>query len=97
VSDASGIPCPFPQGLASAGETGMTAMSETVYYPAPGDPDGDGYYEDLNGNGHTDFADLILYYNTMDWIRENQPVNCFDYNANGTIDFADMIILFGEV
>jgi PKD repeat protein len=97
VSDASGIPCPFGQDMISEGETSMTAVCETVQYPVPGDPDGDGYYEDLNANGLIDFADLILYYNTMDWIRDNQPVNCFDYNGNGNIDFADIIILFREV
>jgi PKD repeat protein len=66
-------------------------------YPAPGDPDGDGAYEDLNGNGHTDFADVILYFQNMDWIEDNQPQGCFDYNGNGLIDFNDLILLFQEV
>jgi tripartite motif-containing protein 71 len=65
--------------------------------PAPTDTDGDGVYEDLNGNGRTDFADVVLYFNHMDWIREHQPVRCFDYNANGNIDFADLILLFHEI
>ncbi|MDD1708231.1 MAG: hypothetical protein LUQ33_03550 [Methanoregulaceae archaeon] len=97
VSDASGIPCPFSPDSSSPQGSEMTAVGETAQYPAPGDPDGDGLYEDLNGNGHIDFADLILYFNNMDWIREKQPINCFDYNSNGNIDFADLIFLFQEV
>ncbi len=66
-------------------------------YPVPSDPDGDGSYEDLNGNGDIDFADVILYFQYMDWIEENQPPGCFDYDGNGLIDFADLILLFQEV
>ena len=31
----------------------------------PTDPDGDGLYDDVNGNGRTDFADAVLYFNQM--------------------------------
>jgi len=51
----------------------------------------------LNGNGHTDFADVILYFQNMDWIEDNQPLGCFDYNGNALIDFNDLILLFQEV
>ncbi len=74
----------------------------TVYPPpsalpgqgqAPRDPDGDGLYEDLNGNGGTDFADVVLYFGRMDWIASNRPVVAFDLNGNGRIDFADVVAL----
>ena len=96
VNSASEMPCPFQRSVASTDETG-SAMTAAESYPSPGDPDDDGFYEDLNGNGRIDFADLILYVNQMDWIRENQPLCCFDYNGNGTIDFADVIVLFHEI
>lgn len=61
----------------------------------PADLDADGLYEDVNGNGQGDFADIILYFNQMDWIAANEPIEAFDYNHNGTIDFADVTVLFG--
>jgi len=63
----------------------------------PGDPDDDGYYEDLNGNGRTDFDDVVLYFSYIDWISENMTLNPFDFNQNGRLDFDDLSCLFLEV
>ena len=63
----------------------------------PTDPDADGRYEDLNGNGQLDFNDVVLYFNQMDWIAGNEPVAAFDFNHNGTIDFNDIVILFNTL
>jgi PKD repeat protein len=60
----------------------------------PTDTDGDGLYDDLNGNGRKDFADVVLYFNQMTWIAANEPVAFFDYNGNSRIDFADVVWLF---
>lgn len=60
----------------------------------PQDLDKDGYYEDVNGNGRADFADVVLLFNQMDWVSENAPISAFDFNANGRIDFADIVRLF---
>jgi outer membrane protein assembly factor BamB len=60
----------------------------------PTDIDSDGKYEDVNGNGRKDFADVTLYFNRMTWIAENEPVAAFDFNGNGRIDFADVTWLF---
>lgn len=63
----------------------------------PTDPDGDGKYDDVNGNGGPDFADIVLYFNAMSWIAANEPLAAFDYNGNGAIDFADLIWLFNSL
>ena len=63
----------------------------------PIDLNGDGRYEDVNGNGRADFADVVLYFNQMTWIAENEPLAGFDYNANGRIDFADAVTLFNTL
>jgi len=60
----------------------------------PLDGDGDGRYEDVNGNGRADFADVVLYFNQLSWIAANEPVAAFDCNGNGRIDFADVTALF---
>jgi PKD repeat protein len=67
------------------------------YAGIPTDPDADCIYEDLNANGRLDFADVVLYFNQMQWIAVNEPIEAFDLNRNGRIDFADIVKLFNEV
>ena len=64
--------------------------------PLPTDPDKDGLYEDLNGNGRLDFADVVLFFDQMDWITANEPVTAFDMNGNGRIDFNDIVCCSGR-
>lgn len=65
----------------------------------PTDPDDDGLYEDINGNGRRDFDDVVTYSVCMGWIRENTGVGIipYDYNGNGRIDFDDVVLLYSEV
>ena len=63
----------------------------------PTDPDGDGIYEDMNGNGVKDFDDIVVFFNNMEWIGANEPVLYFDFNGNGRIDFDDIVKLFEEL
>ena len=63
----------------------------------PTDTDGDGIYDDVNGNGRKDFADVVLYFNQMTWIAANEPLAAFDCNGNGRIDFADVVWLFNHL
>ncbi len=59
----------------------------------PTDPDFDGLYEDVNGNGRKDFEDVVFYFNRMTWIDENERW-WFDFNDNDRIDFGDVVRLF---
>ena len=63
----------------------------------PTDPDKDGLFEDLNGNSRLDFADVVLFFDHMDWITTNEPVTAFDMNGNSRIDFNDIVRLFEEI
>jgi len=63
----------------------------------PTDPDGDGLYEDLNGNGGLDFDDVVQFFKHLEWIEANEPIACFDFNGNGGIDFDDIVRLFKEI
>jgi len=63
----------------------------------PTDPNHDGLYEDLNGNGALDFNDVVIFFNQMDWIAGNEPISLFDFNRNGQIDFNDIVRLFNMV
>ncbi len=88
---------------------GGTAATSGYYVTTPGvvqvppgtavpiDTDGDGLYNDVNGNGRKDFADVVLYFNQMTWIAANEPVAAFDCNGNGRIDFGDVVWLFNHL
>ena len=80
---------------------GTPTTSSAVPVPdgagVPTDSDGDGRYDDVNGNGRTDFADVVLYFNQMIRIADHEPVAFFDYNGNGRVDFADVVWLFNNL
>ncbi|WP_226011525.1 serpin family protein [Halomicrobium salinisoli] len=65
--------------------------------PAPTDPDDDGRYEDLNGNGEVDYDDVVTYFENMDESSMTDHVDAYDYNGNGDLDYADLVDLFGQV
>lgn len=89
------------QKFAIPGATPSPTASSVKLVPGasavPRDLNGDGKYEDVNGNGRTDFADIVLYFNQMAWIAANEPVSAFDYNGNSRIDFADVVQLFNSL
>jgi len=64
------------------------------YTNPPSDLDQNGLYEDINGNGILDFDDVVAYYDNMEWIEENVPLDLYDYNNNGLIDFDDVVKLY---
>ena len=64
---------------------------------APKDLNGDGVYEDLNGNGRHEFADVSLFFKYMDWIKANEPVAAFDVSGNAKIDYSDLVKLFQSI
>jgi YVTN family beta-propeller protein len=64
------------------------------YSNPPTDPNHDGLFEDINGNGRMDFADVVTYYNNMAWITQKSLTAYYDYNDNGRIDFNDVVKLY---
>jgi thermitase len=61
----------------------------------PRDLNGDGKYEDLNGDGICNFADVELYFKNIEWVSGNEPISAFDFSGNGRIDFTDINKLYG--
>jgi PKD repeat protein len=59
----------------------------------PTDPDHDGLYEDLNGDGTITFTDVSTFFYNIHWIENNEPVTLFDYDQNRMIDFGDILVL----
>jgi len=63
----------------------------------PTDPDHDGIYDDMNGNGNTGFGDVVLFFQQVEWVKANEPVSAFDFNGNGAVGFQDVVVFFNQV
>jgi secreted PhoX family phosphatase len=64
---------------------------------APTDPDGDGLYEDLNGNGRLDYEDIEILFSNFDADSVTMNESAYDFNENGQLDFDDIVDLYEEV
>lgn len=80
-----------------AGVIEVISLPPVVGSDSPTDPDGDGQYEDVNGNERLDFNDVVVFFQNMDSDVVTSNVDKFDYNQNGRIDFDDVVTLFTEV
>jgi PKD repeat protein len=60
----------------------------------PGDLDNDGRYEDVNGNGREEYADVVLLFQRLGSSAVREGASRFDFNENGRLDFADVVELF---
>lgn len=78
--------------------SGAGIASAADYLVLPQDLDGDGLYEDINGNGRADFADVVLFFNSFEHWQQTGPMAAlFDFNRNGRLDFADVVALFNAL
>jgi PKD repeat protein len=67
------------------------------YTNPPVDPDLDGLYEDVNGDGKTDSDDVTAFFKSLDWIVINEPIAAFDFTTNSGIEFDDIVRLNKKV
>ncbi|WP_342676812.1 fasciclin domain-containing protein [Methanofollis sp. UBA420] len=67
------------------------------YENPPTDPNNDGKYEDVNGNGEIEYDDVIALNTNMQWVEENNLVPLFDFNNNGKVDYDDIVMLFDMI
>jgi|GEM_PF-1893147 len=80
---------------------GSVTVAPQPYLPFipsyPTDRNGDGLYEDVNGNGRADFADVVLLFNHLAGIAGDDDWQYFDFNKNNRMDFADVVWLFNNL
>ena len=62
-------------------------------YSVPTDPDGDGRYEDINGNGWLDNDDPVVFLKNLQFALKNEPVIQFDFDGSGFIGYGDIVML----
>ncbi|MFC4405607.1 alkaline phosphatase PhoX [Haloarchaeobius iranensis] len=63
----------------------------------PTDPDGDGLYEDVNGNGQVDYDDIVVLFQQFDSDSVQLNPAAYDFNENGELDYDDIVTLYEEV
>lgn len=60
------------------------------------DPDGDGLYEDVNGDGVVDIADIQTLYFARNGPSVTANPLAFDFNGDGEFDIADIQALYAQ-
>jgi hypothetical protein len=77
-----------------AADTGPAPVGD--FQNAPTDPDGDGKFEDVNGDGNVDVLDAqAIFANTGDSVVQNNP-EAFDFNDDGSVNVLDAQALFAD-
>jgi secreted PhoX family phosphatase len=85
-----------PQTRGGMVVTGPPALGSGPGGKAPTDPDGDGRYEDVNGNGRLDYDDVVTLFENLEEDSVQLNADAFDFNENGRIDYADVVALAEE-
>lgn len=81
----------FESGLSSPGTPAVTGETPAT------DPNDDGRYEDVNGDGEFDIADVsALFRNYRGEAVQNRPER-FDFNGDETSDIVDVIALLARL
>jgi hypothetical protein len=62
----------------------------------PGDPDGDGLYEDVNGDGDVDSGDAQSLFANRESTAVLDHLEAFDFNGDGTVNVGDAQTLFSQ-
>ncbi|SEQ73499.1 glycoside hydrolase 5 family protein [Natrinema salaciae] len=82
-----------------AEKSGNDADPETIQvgdYEAA-DPDGDGLYDDVDGDGQTTHADVNAFYEHLEADGVQDNADAFDFDGNGRIGFADVLDLLRRI
>ena len=110
-SDAGGLNY-FVAAVGDSSQSGQVSQSVVLEYApesddgpdpvgdfenAPTDPDGDGVYEDVNGDESVNFGDAQALFANADGPVVQSNVDAFDVNGDGNVNFGDAQALFAEV
>ncbi|WP_159076985.1 glycoside hydrolase family 5 protein [Halococcoides cellulosivorans] len=75
--------------------TTTTPGGETPDWPAGAtDPDGDGLYEDLSGDGDLNFPDVNHLFQNSDSSAAQANTQFYDFDGDGDLDSQDVLALF---
>lgn len=92
--DGDGVPDPDGACGSDGQPGGLPAVGN--FDSPPTDPDSDGHYEDINGDGATNVADAqALFVNLDSSAVQNNP-SAFDFNSDDKVNVADAQALFAQ-
>ncbi|WP_276252663.1 endo-1,4-beta-xylanase [Halomontanus rarus] len=77
------------------GDGGPPAVGNNA--SAPTDPDGDGRYEDVNGNGRTDSSDVVDLFEHLETPAVQNDVDAYDFSGDGEVTITDVVTLFEDL
>jgi len=80
--------------VTNASTDGPGALAPSL--AAPTDPDGDGLYEDVTGDGRFSIVDVAAFLDLFDDEAVTAQPRPFDFNDDGKIDILDVATLLGE-
>jgi secreted PhoX family phosphatase len=89
--DGHSIDVESRSGLALTGPSSVGSSASS-----PTDPDGDGRFEDVNGNGRVDYDDVVLLFNNLESQSVTSNARAFDFNENDRLDYADIVALYED-
>jgi len=76
--------------VSAAGPTALPGQSA-----APTDPDGDGRYEDVTGDGRLNVIDVSTLLAVFDRVP-SQEIPLYDFNDDGQLNILDVAALLGD-
>lgn len=85
--------------VSSATMAGSLTVTEVAAIDGsfPQDIDGDGRFEDLNGNGRIDSHDVVMLFKHKNQAVVTDHADAYDFNGNGRVDFDDVTTLFDQM
>jgi PKD repeat protein len=88
--------------VAVANDTDSTAVEirertvdpVTAAATPPTDPDEDGEYEDVDGDGRASFRDVVVLFANLDDPAVRADPGAFDFDGDGDVSYADVVAFF---
>jgi hypothetical protein len=81
----------------AAGTMEFTPPALSPDQDLPADPNGDGVYEDVNGDGSVDVGDAQSLFSNRETDAVQNNVAAFDFNGDGMVNVGDAQALFNQV
>ncbi|RLI83156.1 hypothetical protein DRP04_02180 [Archaeoglobales archaeon] len=75
-------------------KTAVVAGPPPIDGHQPKDLDGDGLFEDVNGDGYFNFGDIVFFFKNFDKDEIKNYPEFYDFNGDGKVNFGDVIGLF---
>ncbi|MFB6163396.1 MAG: fibronectin type III domain-containing protein [Halococcoides sp.] len=81
----------------NGGSNTTTTPDEPTWPSDATDPNGDGLYEDLSGDGAINFPDVNMLFQNSDTANVRTNAQFYDFESSGTINLQDVMALFQMV